>query len=98
MNTLIPSNGGQNEINGLDIQYSPVVIFDFKTLEILSVTDNYTYADEISCDFYRKGIDARFEMLKFWDEKLNSSKIIGMKMNQFQFFVEEYNYPNQVIH
>ena len=93
MNTLIPSNGGYNEINGLPIQYSPIVIFNYYTLQILKITDTYSSADEISCDYWHKGVDARVVMLKFWDDNLNSKKIIGMNLSQFEDFVNNNNHP-----
>ncbi len=88
MTKLISSNGGKNLVNGLDIQHRPVVVFNFDTLEILATCENYTSADEISSDLYQKGIDARDTDLQFFDEKINVKDIVGMKLSQFQDFVE----------
>lgn len=93
MTTLIPKNGGKNKINGLDIKKTTVVIFDFKTLEILDTCDQHTKADEISCDLFRKGIDARSDALDFHREDLNAKNIIGLHLNQFQDFVENNKHP-----
>lgn len=93
MNNLIPTNGGQNSINGLDIKHSIVVVFDFNTLEILDTCGNYTTADEMSCSLYHKGIDARVDGLDFFHEDLNAKNIIGKKLNEFQHFVENNKHP-----
>ena len=93
MTTLIPTTGGTNSVNGLDIKSTHVVVFDFDTLEILDVCENYTKADESSCDLFRKGIDARFDTLSFFNEDINAQKLIGMKMSQFKHFVDNNKHP-----
>ena len=93
MTTLIPTSGGKSTVNGLDIQSTNVVVFNFDTLEILDVCENYTKADESSSDLYRKGIDARFDSLSYFEESINAQKLIGMKMNQFQHFTDNNKHP-----
>ncbi len=83
----------KNTINGLDIKATNVVVFNFDTLEILDVCENYTRADESSCDLFHQGIDARFDSLSYFDESINAQKLIGMKMNQFQHFNDNNKHP-----
>jgi hypothetical protein len=93
MTTLISTFGGKNSHNGLDICFQPIAIFNFDTLEILDVAENYTIADEMVCDLYHKGVDARFDLLKFHADNMNSRSVVGMKMSEFQYFVENNKHP-----
>ena len=85
---IIPSNGGKNPVNELPIRTTLVILFDYKTLEIISLFHNYTTADEMGAFLYRKGIDARSDSLHFHDETLTPEKLIGMSLTQFQDFRE----------
>jgi hypothetical protein len=93
MTILIPTNGGKNTVNGLDIKNTLVVIFDMATLKILNTCQNYTKADEISCDYYRKNIDARTTDLDFFSDTINAKNIIGKKLSEFQHFVDNNTHP-----
>ena len=93
MTTLTPTTGGKSSINGLDIKQSIVVVFDFNTLEILDTCENYTTADEKACDLYRNKIDARTDLLCFFDDSLNAKNIIGLILSQFQHFTENNKHP-----
>jgi hypothetical protein len=93
MTKLTPTNGGKSTVNGLDIRSQIVVVFNMETLEILDTCENYTEADEKSCELYRGGIDARFDCLSFFDETLDAKKIIGLNLSQFQDFVDNNKHP-----
>lgn len=93
MTELIPTNGGKNIVNNLDIKSQVVVVFNMDTLEILDTCENYTVADEKSCDLYHQGIDARFDCLSFFDDTLDAKNIIGFKLSQFQDFVDNNKHP-----
>lgn len=93
MTKLIPTTGGISNVNGLEIKNSSVVVYDFNTLKILETCSTYNQGDEISCDYYRKGIDARFDNLEFYSDEIKILNLVGMKMNQFQHFVDNNKHP-----
>ena len=93
MKKLVPSDGGNNSVNGLKIQLIVCVIYNNETLEILKVAETYNKADEMATHIYNeRKIDALSDGLRFYSEELNAINIIGMKLNEFQFFVD--NNPN----
>lgn len=90
MNNLIPTSGGNNPVNGLPIQHKVAIVFNAQTLEILEVHSGHNRAEEAANTIYvRDKIDARADGLNFhMDEPANANGIVGMKLNQFQHFVE----------
>jgi hypothetical protein len=93
MQNLIQSHGGPNPINGLLVRSYTCVVYDNDTLEILNTTHTHNSASELATDAYSTlEVDALHVGLSFHDESLNARSIIGMKLNQFEDFVD--NYPN----
>lgn len=93
MQNLIPTNGGSNPVNGLKIQNTVCIVFNYETLEILATAGTHNQACELSTHIYNeKKIDARSDAIRFHSEDINAIDLIGMKCNQFQHFVE--NNPN----
>ena len=89
MKKLIQSDGGINPVNGLKIQRCVCVVYDNQTLKILKTTHTHNSASEMATHVYNeKNIDALSGEVRFEHEDLNAVNIIGMKLNEFQFFVD----------
>ena len=89
MKQLIKAHGGTSPINGLKIRRLACVVYDNATLEIINVAPTHNMASEMATHaFNQTGKDILHDGLSFHDERLDMAKIIGMKLNEFQDFVE----------
>ena len=95
MSKLIPTSGGKNEVNGLPIQTVTCVVFDSNTLEILKTINTHNAASEMANSLYvDEKVNALHDVVKFFSDGLNALNIVGMHLNQFESFVNEYpNHP-----
>ena len=87
---LLPVDGGVNPINGLPISKCIPVVICYTTLKILDVKETHNQAEERSNDIYHayKGeVDARSDEIRYFSETIKPRDLIGMKANQFEFFV-----------
>ena len=91
--SLIPANGGVNPINGLPIQRHVCVVYDNATLQILATADTHNRADEKATHFYHGGTDALSSEIRYHDKNVTPNMLVGMKMSDFQFFVENHSHP-----
>lgn len=92
-NSLIPANGGVNPINGLPIQRHVCVVYDNATLQILATADTHNRAEEKATHFYHGGTDALCSEIRYHDKNVTPNMLVGMKMSDFQFFVENHSHP-----
>ncbi len=91
--SLIPKDGGVNPINGLPIRRHVCVVYDNATLEILAIADTHNKADEIATDRFHRGIDAISSEIRYHNDDISPAMLVGMKMNDFQCFVDNNNHP-----
>lgn len=91
--SLIPKDGGVNPINGLPIRRHVCVVYDNATLEILAIADTHNKADEIATDRFNRGIDAISSEIRYHNDDISPAMLVGMKMNDFQCFVDNNNHP-----
>lgn len=92
-NKCIPANGGNNPINGLPICNHICVIYNNETLEILATAGTHNKAEDLAREFYHKGVDALASEIIYHDDDIQPGELVGMKMSNFQFFVDNYIHP-----
>jgi hypothetical protein len=87
---LIPTDGGHEIGCGKKRQNVVCVVFDRCSLEILATASTHNEASQISTEMYNDtGQDVVSDEIRYDYESLEASKLVGMKLNQFQWFVDE---------
>jgi hypothetical protein len=85
----IPVTGGFNPVNGLPMQAIICIVYDAKSFNIIGISDTHNKADEIANHFYRQGVDARSDEVRYFSESLQPADLIGMNLGQFAWFLEQ---------
>lgn len=86
---LIPTSGGNDPRTGLPIQRVYCVVFERATLKILATSGTHNAAQEIANSLYvDQKIDAIADEVRFHDDSIHTTNILGMTLDRFEHFVE----------
>jgi len=89
LNKLIPTYSGYNNHNQLKIQSVYCIVYDRLTLKVLATAETHNKASQIATEIFNK--DKVFAVpgeIRFSDESISHSNILGMNLVNFEFFVE----------
>lgn len=89
LNKLIPTYSGYNNHNQLKIQSVYCIVYGRLTLKVLATAETHNEASQIATEIFNK--DKVFAVpgeIRFSDESISHSNILGMNLVNFEFFVE----------